>query len=185
MQSISRVRTRTGIVVAVTSFIALACSTSSQSASSADSPSVAAGANGAPVAGTHAASTVLTAADSSLLTVYKSPTCGCCKNWVDHMREHGFRASVTDVADVAPVKKTHGVTDDLASCHTALIGGYVVEGHVPAEDVRRLLRERPDIIGIAAPGMPVGSPGMETGPAEKYDVIAFGKDGSRKVFASH
>ena len=125
-------------------------------------------------------------ADSSLITVYKTPTCGCCALWVDHMRANGFRVAVTDVAQLAPVKATHGVPGDVATCHTGKIGGYFVEGHVPAEDVRRMLRERPDIIGIAVPGMPQGSPGMEQGGAtESYDVIAIGRDGSRKVWASH
>lgn len=133
--------------------------------------------------GTQAAA--LNPADSSLITVYKTPTCGCCALWVDHMRANGFRVAVTDVAQLAPVKQTHGVPADMATCHTGKIGGYFVEGHVPAEDVRRMLRERPDIIGIAVPGMPQGSPGMETGAVESYDVIAIGRDGSRKVWASH
>jgi hypothetical protein len=124
-------------------------------------------------------------ADSSLITVYKTPTCGCCALWVDHMRANGFRVAVTDVAQLGPVKQTHGVPSDMATCHTGKIGGYFVEGHVPAEDVRRMLRERPDIIGIAVPGMPNGSPGMETGTVDSYDVIAIGKDGSRKVWATH
>ena len=125
------------------------------------------------------------AVDSLLMAVYKTPTCGCCRNWVDHVREHGFHATTTDVADVTPVKNTHKVPSDLQSCHTALIGGYVVEGHVPAEDIQRLLKDRPDIIGLAVPGMPSGSPGMEGGPVESYEVIAMGKDGSRKVWAKH
>ena len=126
------------------------------------------------------------AADSSLITVYKTPTCGCCAKWVDHMREHGFRVAVTDVAELPPVKATYKVPDDVATCHTGVIGGYVVEGHVPAADVRRMLSERPDIIGIAVPGMPAGSPGMEVGGmVEKYDVIAIGKDGSRRVWSAH
>ena len=123
--------------------------------------------------------------DTLLMTVYKTPNCGCCRNWVDHVRENGFHAATTDVADVTPVKLTHRVPADLQSCHTALIGGYVIEGHVPAADIHRLLKERPDIIGIAVPGMPSGSPGMETGQVERYDVIAIGKDGSRTVWARH
>jgi hypothetical protein len=86
-----------------------------------------------------------TVSDTSTLVVYKSPTCGCCANWVEHMREHGFKVAVHDMEDVSPIKAKHGVTDQLASCHTATIGGYVVEGHVPAADVQRLLRERPSI----------------------------------------
>ena len=138
-----------------------------------------------PVAGTHAAA-ISNPADSSLITVYKTPTCACCGKWVDHMREHGFRVAVTDVADLPPVKATYKVPGDVATCHTGVIGGYIVEGHVPAEDVRRLMRERPDLLGIAVAGMPAGSPGMEAGGfVEKYDVIALGKDGSRRVWASH
>jgi hypothetical protein len=119
------------------------------------------------------------------MAVYKTPTCGCCRLWVDHVRHAGFHVTTTDVADVGPVKATHRVPAELQSCHTALIGGYVVEGHVPAADIQRLLKERPDIIGIAVPGMPSGSPGMENGLTEKYEVIAIGKDGSRKVWATH
>lgn len=125
------------------------------------------------------------AMDSLLMAVYKTPNCGCCREWVDHVRGNGFHATTTDVADVAPVKNTHNVPADLRSCHTALVSGYVVEGHVPAEDIKRLLKERPDIIGLAVPGMPSGSPGMENGQIDKYDVIAIGKDGSRKVWATH
>ena len=126
-----------------------------------------------------------TVSDTSTLVVYKSPSCGCCANWVEHMREHGFKVAVHDMEDVSPVKAKHGVTDQLASCHTATIGGYVVEGHVPAADVQRLLRERPAIAGIATPGMPMGSPGMEGDRVDRYDVMAFDRTGSTRVFASH
>ena len=174
-----RVR-QAGLAIAA-SVAAVACSASNETAASGDSGHAAAP---APFATTHA-SGVTNPADSSLITVYKSPTCGCCANWVDHMREHGFRVAVTDVADMQPVKRTYKAPEGATSCHTGVIGGYFVEGHVPAEDVRRLLRDRPDIIGIAVPDMPQGSPGMETGTVEKYDVIAIGKDGSRKVWATH
>jgi hypothetical protein len=161
-----------------------ACATSGDDAASGDSATVA-----PPAAGATAPSAAQTAAalqiDSLIMTVYKTPTCGCCRAWVDHVRANGFRATTTDLADVAPVKNTHKVPANLVSCHTALIGGYVVEGHVPADDIKRLLAERPDIIGIAAPGMPSGSPGMENGQIDRYDVIAIGKDGSRKVWATH
>ena len=104
-----------------------------------------------------------TAASSSLpeVTVYKRPTCGCCTEWVSHVRQHGFRVRIRDVTDLQPIKTRHGVPADLHSCHTTLVGGYVVEGHVPAALVERLLRERPTVVGVAVPGMPVGSPGME------------------------
>jgi hypothetical protein len=125
-------------------------------------------------------------AQRDTVTVYKSPTCGCCANWVDHMREHGYTVVVNDLEDVQPVKTREGVTDALSSCHTATVGGYVVEGHVPAADVQRLLSERPAITGIAVPGMPMGSPGMEGGRVDRYDVVAFDKAaGTTRVFASH
>lgn len=127
------------------------------------------------------------AGDLPVVTVYKSPTCGCCSKWVDHLRANGFEVKTTDMPDVQPMKQRFGVPADLASCHTAVVGGYVIEGHVPAEDVKRLLAERPDVTGLAVPGMPIGSPGMEVeGRApQPYDVIAFTKQGKRTVFASH
>jgi len=125
------------------------------------------------------------AADPQTVTVYKSPTCGCCKLWVDHMRASGFEIVTHEMANVTPVKMEHGVPPQLASCHTALVGGYVIEGHVPAEDVLRLLRERPAVAGLAVPGMPMGSPGMEFGTPQPYDVVAFGEDGSLTRFSSH
>jgi len=123
----------------------------------------------------------------SLVIVYKSPTCGCCTGWVEHMQEQGFKVEVHDVSDLNAIKRQFAVPSDLESCHTALHGGYVIEGHVPAEDIRRLLAERPAIAGIAAPGMPVGSPGMEVPgrAADRYDVVAFDKSGGRSTFASH
>lgn len=119
--------------------------------------------------------------------VYKSPTCGCCSQWVDHLRSHGFQVRVTDSESVDQLKTKHGVPQQARSCHTALIDGYVVEGHVPATDIQRLLKERPQIAGIAVPGMPIGSPGMEV-PGMKpqaFNVIGFSKDGSTRVFAAH
>lgn len=117
------------------------------------------------------------------VSVYKTATCGCCAKWVDHMRAQGFDVKVQDVGDVGPVKVTHGVPEDLSSCHTALVGGYVIEGHVPADAVKRLLRERPKIAGIAVPGMPVGSPGMEQpGRRDPYAIVSFDKAGQRKIY---
>lgn len=116
--------------------------------------------------------------------VFKSPSCGCCGGWVEHMRANGFRVETKEVSDVTPVKRSSGVPDALASCHTAFVGGYAIEGHVPAQDVWRLLRERPPVKGLAVPGMVVGSPGMEQGPAQRYATIAFnGRD--TRVFAQH
>lgn len=127
-------------------------------------------------------------AAANAITVYKTATCGCCAAWVEHMRGNGFQATVHDVsrAKLIERKKAFGVDRGLASCHTATIGGYVVEGHVPAADVRRLLDERPSIAGIAVPGMPQGSPGMDYGQAsEAYNVIAFDDAGGFRVFARH
>jgi len=118
------------------------------------------------------------------VTIYKSPACGCCGEWVKHMEANGFDVEVRDVVDVTPFRRRSMVPDHLASCHTALIGGYAIEGHVPAADVRRLLRERPRVIGLSVPGMVVGSPGMEQGPPQPYETIAFDERGSR-VFARH
>jgi hypothetical protein len=119
------------------------------------------------------------------LVVYKTPTCGCCKGWVSAMEKSGFKVEVHDLPDLASIKHAAGVPDSLQACHTARIGGYVVEGHVPAADIRRLLAERPDIAGISAPGMPMGSPGMEGAYADHYDVMTFGGNARSTVFASH
>jgi len=107
------------------------------------------------------------------VTVYKSPTCGCCSKWIEH-----------DVEDIAAIKSKHGVPAQAASCHTALVDGYVVEGHVPADVVKRMLRERPKVSGIATPGMPMGSPGMEvpSGTKEAYAILAFDASGKQTVF---
>ncbi len=117
------------------------------------------------------------------VVVYKSPTCGCCNKWVDHMRASGFEVETHDLNDVSPVKAEYGVTRNLASCHTAIVDGYVIEGHVPAEYVRQILRERPAIRGLSVPGMVTGSPGMEGSYVEAYDVVAFDDAGHTSVFA--
>jgi hypothetical protein len=109
------------------------------------------------------------------ITVSKDPSCGCCTGWVEHLRRNGFIATVVETADLQAIKMRLGVPAELASCHTAEIAGYVIEGHVPAQAIRRLIAERPDALGLAVPGMPVGSPGMEGGTPEIYDVILFGK----------
>jgi hypothetical protein len=119
------------------------------------------------------------------LTVYKTPTCGCCGKWVEHMQASGFTATVTNMDDVSPIKTKNGLPARLASCHTTLVGGYVIEGHVPAADIKRLLKERPAIVGLAAPGMPAGSPGMDVPNSPPYEVVAFDKNGKTSVFATH
>lgn len=119
------------------------------------------------------------------LTVYKDPSCGCCKKWVEHMQSSGFAVTAHDDADMDALKDHYGVPSGVRSCHTALIGNYVIEGHVPASDVDRLLKEQPKVAGLSVPGMVVGSPGMEGGTAKPYSVVAFQKTGSTTVFASH
>lgn len=125
-------------------------------------------------------------ADGPVVTVYKSATCGCCKNWVAHLRENGFEVEAVDTEQLDRIKAEHGVPGQLRSCHTAVVDGYVIKGHVPADLVRRFLAERPpEAAGLAVPGMPIGSPGMEVPgrPAESYDVIAFTEDGRAAVYA--
>jgi hypothetical protein len=121
--------------------------------------------------------------------VYKTPSCGCCNKWVDHMSENGFALATKDVArsSLTALKRKFGVGPKQSSCHTAMIEGYVIEGHVPARDVERLVREKPaDAIGLSVPGMPVGSPGMEIGDRkDSYDVLLLKKDGTTEVFASY
>ena len=119
-----------------------------------------------------------------VVKVYKSPTCGCCSEWVKHMQANGFKVEATDLNDVSPIRRRYGVPGALASCHTAIVGGYAIEGHVPAADIKRLLRERPKAIGLSVPGMVVGSPGMEQGPPEPYNTVIFDAQGYR-VFARH
>ena len=122
-------------------------------------------------------------ADHGTMHVTKSPTCGCCGAWVALAREEGYEVEVTDTRDVTTVKRDADIPGEMWACHTAMIGGYVVEGHMPFEALSKLLQERPDITGIAVPGMPGGSPGMGDDPSARYDVIAFGGDaGEGKVF---
>lgn len=128
------------------------------------------------------------AADAALphMVVYKSPTCGCCKDWVKHVEHAGFSVETVDLDDVIPVKHANGLSDpQLMSCHTAIIDGYVIEGHVPASDIERLLAEKPDVTGLTAPGMPMMSPGMGSDIPRDYDVLAFDKDGRSRVYSSY
>ncbi len=125
-------------------------------------------------------------ADSATtVTVYKTPTCGCCEKWIDHLEAGGLAVEAIDVENTTWIKKENGVPTRLASCHTALVDGYVIEGHVPVEDILRLLEERPDVAGLAVPKMPIGSPGMEGPNPVPYDVLAFTKQGSIYTYASH
>ncbi len=127
-------------------------------------------------------------ARTGVMQVWKSPSCGCCGGWATHMEGAGFRLKTHDVAAgiLAKIKRQAGIAPDHQSCHTAKIGGYVIEGHVPAADVKRLLAEKPDAVGLVVPGMPLGSPGMDFGPdKEPYEVLLVKKDGSTEVFARH
>jgi hypothetical protein len=119
------------------------------------------------------------------VTVYKSPTCGCCGAWVDHLKASGFNVNVVNQDDVVPEKQYFGVPENLYSCHTARVGGYTIEGHVPARDIKRLLAERPAVSGLSVPGMPHGSPGMETGRVDRYSVVTFTEDGETSIFSSY
>ena len=169
--------------VAATLFALTACSSSARS--SADSTATRDSAQRPAAATTVASAAAVAPGAEPTLVVYKTPTCGCCRNWVGEMEKAGFKVEVHDLEDLSATKHAAGVPDELQACHTARIGGYVVEGHVPAADIRRLLAERPDVSGIATPGMPMGSPGMEGGSSEHYDVLTFGGDGRTTVFASH
>ena len=141
------------------------------------------GAGAAAVAAPRVARAMIGAAPIPM-TVYKSPSCGCCKNWVTHMQGAGFTVKVIDMDDLTAVKKNAGVPQKLQSCHTALVGAYVIEGHVPADLVKKMLNQKPQITGLAVPGMVTGSPGMEMGESkDPYDVIAFDRTGKTSVFA--
>jgi hypothetical protein len=119
------------------------------------------------------------------VTVFKTPTCGCCGKWVEHLESRGFTATVTDVPSTAEHRRRYGVPDQLQSCHTATVGGYTIEGHVPAADIHRLLKTRPKAKGLAVPGMPLGSPGMEAARRDAYSVLLFSSDGRISEFQKY
>lgn len=119
------------------------------------------------------------------VVVYKSATCGCCKKWVEHLKENSFQVSSENVDDLNAVKKKYGIKENIQSCHTAIIGRYIVEGHVPAQDIKRMLREQPGIKGISAPGMPLGSPGMEAKTSKPFNVLSFDKSGKTEIYSKH
>jgi hypothetical protein len=129
------------------------------------------------------ASSELDDQDLPSIMVFKTAGCGCCEGWIEHLRDAGFQVDARDVTNLASVKLDAGVPADLSSCHTALVDGYVVEGHVPADVVKKLLAERPEVAGISVPGMPVGSPGMEGPNPEAYTVEAFTRDGAHRTYA--
>ncbi|QJQ94533.1 MULTISPECIES: DUF411 domain-containing protein [Halomonadaceae] len=121
-------------------------------------------------------------ASEPMVEMFKDPNCGCCSAWAEHLEAEGFVVHAHDARDMRAVKAEHGVPPALASCHTALVDGYVIEGHVPAADIRRLLEEGSDIVGLAVPGMPHGSPGMETGRVDDYEVISWRQGEEPEVF---
>lgn len=127
---------------------------------------------------------IAAAASAPLITVYKTPSCGCCHDWISHLQKNGFEVLAHDVPDTSPYRSKLGVPKELASCHTGVIDGYALEGHVPAEDIKRLLAEKPKARGLSVPGMVVGSPGMETDGTRRdaFDVVLFDDAGSRKVY---
>lgn len=118
------------------------------------------------------------------VTVYKSPTCGCCEDWVTHMRESGFEVNSIDTEHMESIKVRAGVKRELASCHTAHVGGYVIEGHVPAADVKRLLEQQPEVRGLTIPGMPQSAPGMDI-PGTPYEVMSFDEQGNTSLFSRY
>ena len=120
------------------------------------------------------------------IVVHRSPTCSCCGKWVEHLKQNNFNVKDIVTEDVQSVKDQYGVGKDLASCHTAIVEGYVVEGHVPANDIKTLIKNKPKIVGITVPGMPSGTPGMEMGgKKDAFDIISFDKKDQRQVFSSH
>lgn len=125
------------------------------------------------------------AADAIAVTMYKNPSCACCDEWAKHMERNGFVVETIKSSEMSRIKEREGLTYETASCHTAFVDGYVVEGHVPARDVQRLLRERPEVKGLAVPGMPMGSPGMEGSYRESYDVVTYDLQGNIEVFSSY
>ncbi len=123
---------------------------------------------------------------SEKITVYRSPTCGCCGLWLQHLEKHGFAVNDVKTTDMQAVKQKYGVKPEWASCHTALVGGYVVEGHVPAADIKKLLQEKPAVIGVSVPQMPHGTPGMEmSGHKQPFSVISFDQDGNSQTFTDY
>ncbi len=125
------------------------------------------------------------AAQNPEMKVYKTRTCGCCSLWVNHIKTNGFTVTTEDVPSIAEIKKDLGIPVKLQSCHTGVVGDYVIEGHVPAADIHRLLKERPDAIGLTVPGMPMGSPGMDGPWSDSYTVYLFRKDGTTEVFSEY
>ncbi len=124
-------------------------------------------------------------AETPTVKVYKSPTCGCCNAWIEHLESNGFRIDAENRSDMQTVKASNGIPTKLSSCHTGFVGGYFIEGHVPAAEIQRLLREKPKLAGLSVPDMPMGSPGMEGPHPEPYDVLAVDHAGKTTIWSSH
>ncbi len=137
------------------------------------------------IAGGIATASLSGAANAAAITVYKSPWCGCCASWAERLEAEGHTLTINDVEDLGQIKKLAGVPEELQACHTASAEGYIIEGHVPAKELARLLAERPEARGLAVPGMPGGSLGMEGGEPEPYDVLLFDADGTTTVYAQY
>lgn len=123
-------------------------------------------------------------AQGTKIVVYKDATCGCCGHWVEHIKAAGFRVTVRTRNDLGDIKDRYGISPELMSCHTAIVEGYVIEGHVPADLIQQLLRERPAVMGLAVPGMPGGAPGMEGAIRERYNVLTFDRSGVTRIYAT-
>lgn len=134
-------------------------------------------------AGKAASTDRATSAKPIAIKVYKTPDCECCKTWVQHLRDNGFQVETVDMPDLSLINQKYGVKPAFEACHTAVVNGYVVEGHVPADVIMKLLKEHPAVAGVAVPGMPSGSPGMEVGSKERYDVLTFDRAGRTRVYA--
>jgi len=120
-----------------------------------------------------------------VINVYKTKTCGCCSAWVDHLKSNGFKVIAHDVQDPGTIRAKFGIAEKYGSCHTGVINGYAIEGHVPADSIKKLLKEKPKASGLAAPGMPMGSPGMEGHRKDAYDVLLVDKKGNSSIYTSH
>ena len=146
-----------------------------QTPAAAETPAPASGANPTTLASNNS--------DLIPIKVYKDPSCGCCKDWVKHLEANGFKVETMDMPDMSMVKQKYGVKPEIQACHTATVGGYVVEGHVPADVIKQMLKEKPEIAGVAVPGMPQGSPGMDGATKERYNVLTFDRAGRTTVYA--
>ncbi|MEP6507400.1 MAG: DUF411 domain-containing protein [Gemmatimonadales bacterium] len=130
------------------------------------------------------ATTLASSSDALIpIKVYKDPNCGCCKEWVKHLEANGFKVETMDMPDLSLLKQKYGVKQELQACHTAIVGDYVVEGHVPADVIKKMLKEKPAIAGLAVPGMPMGSPGMDSPNKERYNVLTFDRAGKTTIYA--